>query len=142
MKAYYQVAITKESVGSATRFKEPHLEGRSIIKVMDRTTDGESKLIVMECSEQEHQFNLARPGVVEVSETDATTLAAKYQPKHEKTEFQMFGGKAEKIHVPAFDLKGFMEQNEQRKNTQINANKTSAGVSARAGSGRKPAGSK
>ncbi len=113
MKAYYKATITKQPIGSAILHKEPPLQGEIVTKVTDMTTAGDNKIIVMECSDQEHQFNLARSDVVELEEAEASKLAAKYQPTHEETEINPRTLKEEKIKRPAFDLAGFLKQHDK-----------------------------
>lgn len=114
MKAYYQVAINKEQLGAAVRFRQPHLEGSPIVRVMDASSDGESAIIVMECSEEEHKFNLIRPGVMELAEADAIKVAAKYQPKQTIHNIDPRTGKEEKKDIPAFRLDHFIVEHEKQ----------------------------
>ena len=108
MKAFYKVAVTKIPVGSAVRHVEPPLTGEVVTKVTDSSTAGDFKLVVLDCSAEEHADNLLLAGVVEVSEAEAVSLAPKYQPKRTLTDRNERSGKQEKIAIPAVDLKAFL----------------------------------
>ena len=108
MKAFYKVSVTKQSLGSAILHKEPPLVGAVVTKVSDVSSEGDYKLIVIDCSEAEHAENLLLPGVAEVSEAEAMVLAPKFQPKRTMTELNERSGKQEKITIAAADLKTFL----------------------------------
>ena len=108
MKAFYKISVTKQPIGSATMHREPPLAGEVVIKVFDASTEGDFKLVVLDCSEAQHADNLLLPGVAEISEAEAVALAPKYQPKRTMTELNALTGKQEKITIPAADLKAFL----------------------------------
>ena len=108
MKGFYKIAVTKLPVGAAVRHKEPPLAGEVVIKVSDMSTQGDFKLVVLDCTAEQHADNLLFPGVAEVSESEAAALAAKYRPKHTRTELNKRTGKQEKVEVPAVDLRAFL----------------------------------
>jgi hypothetical protein len=109
VKRFYKVAITKRSIGSAIEHREPGVEGHVLVKVTDSTTAGDYKLFVIDCNDAQHQANLDTPGIEEVSEDQAVTLAAKYQPQRTLTRLNPQTRKEEHITVPACDLKQFYE---------------------------------
>jgi hypothetical protein len=97
----------KRSLGSAVEHREPGVEGQVIVKVTDSTTAGDYKLFVIDCNDAQHQANLAIPGIEEVSEEQAITLAAKYQLQRTLSRLNPQTRKEENITVPACDLKQF-----------------------------------
>ena len=109
MKRFYKVAITKRSIGSAVEHREPEVAGQVIVKVTDSTTAGDYKLFVIDCSDAQHQTNLGIPGIEEVSEEQAVTLAVKYQPQRTLTRLNPQTRQEEHITVQACDLKRFYE---------------------------------
>lgn len=115
MNRFYKVTITKQPIGTAIAHKEPPVQGNVIIKVTDTTTAGDYKLIVVDCQEEQHQANLSLPGVAALSEDEAAELAAKYQPQRTVTRMQPLPTKQEKVTVPEFDLKKFLQPETQKK---------------------------
>jgi hypothetical protein len=109
VKRFYKAAITKRSLGSAVEHREPGVEGQVIVKVTDSTTAGDYKLFLIDCNDAQHEANLNIPGIEEVSEEQAITLAAKYQPKRTLTRLNPLTRQEEKVTVPACDLKKFYE---------------------------------
>ncbi|NIM18407.1 MAG: hypothetical protein GTO45_41030 [Candidatus Aminicenantes bacterium] len=110
MNVFYKVSITKEQVGSAIQHKEPSLQGKIVIKVMDSTTRGDFKIFVMECDEAQNKANLSKPGIEKLTEEQAVKLAAKYQPKRTMVELNPRTMKEEKVTIPACDLRKFYKK--------------------------------
>ena len=108
MNRFYRIAVTKVPVGSAIEHREPPLQGEVVIKVSDLATEGDSRLVVVDATNNQHKINTATPGVEEISEADAVKLAAKYQPKRTMTRFNPQTRKEEKITLSAVDLKKFL----------------------------------
>lgn len=108
MKAFYKVTVTKQSVGSAIMHKEPPLDGEVVTKVTDTSTAGDFKLIVLDCTAEQHDANLTLSGVAEVTDKEAAELAPKYQPERTLTELDTRTGKEERVSIPAVDLRAFV----------------------------------
>lgn len=104
MKAYYRVNVTKQSRGSAIVHREPPLHGDVVFKLTDTATAGDFKLVVMECTAEQHEGNLGLPGVAGLSEAEAAELAPKYQPRRSRLVFDPRTGKEERVDAPAADL--------------------------------------
>ena len=113
MKTFYKVTITKQSVGSAVRYKEPPLQGKIIAKVTDMESMGDYRIVIMECDEVQHKTILTMGGVVELSEKESVKLAAQFQPKRTVTKFNPRTRKAEKIRIPACNLNKLYENQAQ-----------------------------
>lgn len=109
MQAFYKVNVTKQPIGSAIMHKEPPLDGEIVIKVTDASTAGDFKLVVLDCTPEQHEANLTLPGVAAISEAEAAKLAPKYQPRRTLTEVDPRTGKEEKLTIPATDLQVFLE---------------------------------
>lgn len=109
MKAFYKVTVTKQSIGSAIMHKEPPLEGEVVTKVTDTATAGDFKLIVLDCTAEQHEANLTLSGVVALSDKAAAELAPKYQPKRTLTEFDPRTGKEERSTIQAVDLRAVLQ---------------------------------
>ncbi len=114
MKTFYKVSVTKQSDGTAIVHKEPPLQGEIITKITDSSTAGDFKIVALECTEEQHEENLAYPGVVALDEAEAVKLAPKYQPKRSFTELNPRTGKEEKLELPAADLTRLLQIKEER----------------------------
>ena len=75
MNHFYRVAITKQFLGSAIEHKEPPLQGQIQVKVTDSTTQGDFKIIIVDCDDTQHQYNLNLSGVQNLEENEVTKLA-------------------------------------------------------------------
>jgi hypothetical protein len=112
MIRFYNVTMTKWSVGLVMEYREPAVQGKVIIKVSDSTTAGDYKLFVVDASDAQHEANLTLSGVAELSEAEAVKLATVYQPERIITQFDPLTRKEEKLTVPACDLEKFYKRQE------------------------------
>ena len=104
MKKIYQAAIEKKISGSVIEHINPAFEGKVIISVSESTTEGDNKVFVVECTEEENSRNLTIAGVTELTKSKAVTLAAKYQPEITITNLDPETMKEEVITIPKCDL--------------------------------------
>jgi hypothetical protein len=118
MNYFYRVAITKQFLGSAIEHKEPPLQGQIQTKVTDATTQGDFKIIIVECDETQHRFNLNLPGVQTLEEDEVTQLAPLYQPQRTIKRFDPKTRKEEAVVMPAADLKRFYAAKPVEKSTK------------------------
>ena len=107
MKHCYRVTITKQLLGSAIEYLEPLLQGQIQAKMTDSTTRGNFKLIIIDCDDNQHQFNLNLSGVENLTVEEATKLAPIYQPQRTIRRFNPQTRQEEKVVVPAMDLTQF-----------------------------------
>lgn len=114
MNRFYRVAIDKRLVGTVIEHREPTFTGQRVTKVTDTRTRGDFKVVVMDATDDEHQKNLALPGVEELAETEAVDLAAEFQPATTREERDPTTGKVNKIKVPAVDLNEILLQRAER----------------------------
>ena len=114
MKAFYKVVVTKQPDGTAIIHKEPPLHGEIITKITDASTAGDFRIVALECSAEQHEENLAYPGVVALDEAEAVKLVPKYQPKRSILELDPRTGKQHKIELPAADLKRLLKIKAER----------------------------
>lgn len=109
MQAFYKISVVKQAIGSAVMHKEPPLQGAVIIKITDTGSDGDYKIVALECSEEQHIENLSYPGVASMEEDEAVKLAPKYQPKRTFSDIDPRTRKEQKIERPAADLKSLLK---------------------------------
>ena len=107
MNHFYRVAITKQFLGSAIEHKEPPLQGQIQTKVTDSTTQGDFKIIIVDCDDTQHQYNLNLSGVQNLAEDEVTKLAPLYQPERTIKRFDPKTRKEEAVVMPAADLSRF-----------------------------------
>lgn len=110
MNAFYKVAITKQNIGSAVQFKEPPLQGKVLVKVLDSSTAGDFMLIVVDCNDSENKTNLGLPGVEKKSEEQAIKLATKYFPKRKRSRQKHGLLNKKRETLPALDLKKILKE--------------------------------
>ena len=108
---FYQVRITKVSVGTAVEHRSPAIQGTLHWTVTDAVTHGDYQLFVVEADNDQHQVNVALPDVKELSAEDAQALAPQYQPQRTATRFDRLTRKETKVEMPAIDLTPFISQN-------------------------------
>ena len=107
---FYQVRITKVSVGTAVEHRAPAIQGAIQRTVTDAVTHGDYQLFVVEADNDQHQVNVALPDVKELSAEDAQALAPQYQPKRTTTRFDTLTRQETKVEMPAADLTRFISQ--------------------------------
>ena len=107
MNHFYRVVITKQFLGSVIEHKEPPLQGQIQAKVTDSTTQGNFKIIVVNCDDNQHQFNLSSPAIQNLEENEVTKLAPLYQPERVIKRFDPKTRKKEQVVIPAADLSRF-----------------------------------
>ena len=110
MNHFYRVAITKQFLGSAVEYKEPLFQGQIQAKVTDSTTQGNFKIIVVNCDDIQHQYNLNLSGVQNLAEDEVTKLAPLYQPERTIKRFDPKTRKEEQVVIPAADLSRFYSE--------------------------------
>ena len=108
MIRFYKAKIIKKPVGSATEHILPIFKGNVITNVYDITTEGDFRLFVVDCSDEEERANIALDGVTELSEEDAVPLAAKYQPARKIKTFNPQTKKEEELNIPVLNLKIYL----------------------------------
>lgn len=108
MIRFYKAKIIKKSVGTATEHTLPVFRGRIITNVYDLATDGDLRLFVVDCSDEEDRLNKALDGVNEISEEDAVPLAAKFQPARKIKTFNPETKKEEEQNIPVLNLKIYL----------------------------------
>ena len=74
----------------------------------DITTDGDFRLFVVDCSDEEKRANIALDGVNELSEEDAVPLAAQFQPARKIKTFNPETKKEEEQDIPELNLKIYL----------------------------------
>jgi len=105
MPRFYNVTVDKRSIGTAIEHREPPLQGKVLAKVSESQTDGDHRLIVLDCSDDQDRLNLAQAGVTALSETDAVALAARYQPAWSGKRLNPTTRQMEQVSLPALDLR-------------------------------------
>ncbi|BAP56305.1 hypothetical protein THII_2008 [Thioploca ingrica] len=118
MNHFYRVAITKQFLGSAIEHKEPPLQGQIQTKVTDSTTQGDFKLITVDCDDSQHRLNITLPGVQNLEEDEVTQLAPLYQPERSIKRFDPKTRKEESVVMPAADLTRFYAAKPVEKSTK------------------------
>lgn len=104
MNRYYRIAIDKRRVGTAIEHREPSLRGEVITKVTDARTRGDFKIAALDATDEEHEKNLALPGVEALTEEEAGRQAVLYQPETVREERDPAARKVKKVKIPAVDL--------------------------------------
>jgi hypothetical protein len=108
MLRFYKTKIIKKPVGSAIEHILPAFEGKVITNVYDITTDGDFRLFVVDCTDEENRVNIALSGVSELSLEDAVALAAQFQPARKIMTFNPETRTAEEQDIPELDLKVYL----------------------------------
>ncbi len=108
MIRFYKAKIIKKPVGTAIEHIMPVFKGKVITNVYDITTDGDFRLFVVDCSEEENRANVSMEGVSLLSEQDAVTLAAQFQPARKIRTFNMETKKEEEQDIPVLNLKTYL----------------------------------
>ncbi len=106
---FYKVTVTKWPIGSAIEYREPPVQGRIVTKVTDSTTRGDYRLFIVDCTDDQHQINLALPDVAELSEEQAIELAKQYQPERTVKRINRETNTEEEVTLPAVDLRQFYQ---------------------------------
>lgn len=119
MNHYYRVAITKQFLGSAIEHKEPPLSGQIQAKVTDATTQGDFKIIIVDCDDSQHRLNITLPGVQILEEDEVTQLAPLYQPQRTIKRFDPKTRQEESVVMPAADLTRFYVAKPVEKSTKV-----------------------
>lgn len=107
MNHFYRVTITKQLLGSAIEHKEPSLQGQIQAKVTDSTTQGNFKIIVVNCDDDQHQLNLSSSAIQNLEENEVTELAPLYQPERTIKRFDPKNHKSKQVVILAADLSRF-----------------------------------
>jgi len=108
MLRFYKVKIIKRPVGSAIEHILPAFEGKVITNVYDITTDGDFRLFIVDCSDEENRANIALGGVNELSREDAIATAAQFQPARKIRTFNPETKNEEEQDIPELDLKVYL----------------------------------
>ena len=108
MKRIYKAKIVKKNVGSAIEHILPELKGKIITSVYDITTDGDYRLFLVECDDAQNKANLSLEGVSELSEEEAISIAAEYQPERKIKKVDPTTQKEEEITIPKCDLRKYI----------------------------------
>jgi len=118
MNHFYRVVITKQFLGSAIEHKEPSLQGQIQAKVTDSTTQGDFKIIIIDCDDTQYQYNLNLSGVHNLEEDEVTKLAPLYQPERTIKRFDPKTRKEESVVMSAANLTRFYATKPVEKTTK------------------------
>ncbi len=108
MMRFYKARIVKRPVGTAIEHIMPVFQGIVITNVYDINTEGDFRLFVVDCTEEENRSNVSMDGVSPLSEEDAIALAAEYQPARRIRTINMETKKEEEQDIPALDLRAYL----------------------------------
>lgn len=108
MIRFYKAKIIKRPVGTAIEHIMPVFMGNVITNVYDINTDGDFRLFVVDCTEEENRSNSVQEGVSLLSENDAIALASEYQPARRIKKFNMETKTEEEQEIPALDLRAYL----------------------------------
>jgi len=108
MIRFYKAKIIKRPVGTAIEHIMPLFQGNVITNVYDINTEGDFRLFVIDCTEEENRSNISLDGVNLLSENDAIALAAEFQPARSIVKFNMETKTEEVQEIPALDLRAYL----------------------------------
>jgi hypothetical protein len=108
MMRFYKAKIVKRPAGTAIEHIMPVFRGNVITNVYDINTDGDFRLFVVDCTEEENRSNVSLDSVSLLSENDAIALAAEYQPARRIRTINMETKKEEEQDIPELDLRAYL----------------------------------
>lgn len=128
MNYFYRTAITKQSLGTAILHKEPPFQGHILAKVTDLATQGDFKIIVVNCDNAQHQFNINLPSVQNLEEEEVTKSAPLYQPEQATRQLNPETHKEEQVVIPAANLTRFYSNSNFIKSKIAEASQLFSGI--------------
>ncbi len=110
MIKYYKIKVQKIQAGLATEYVDTPVNGEIIASVMDNAGTRELKVVVVDCTNEQHESNVAGSDIVEISDAEATALSAKFQPGYEIEVLNVSTNKLENVKIENFNLQNHLFQ--------------------------------
>jgi hypothetical protein len=105
MRKFYEIKPLQIPYGTAVEIKDPPIQGQILCSVSNSSSADLTKIIVCDCTDEQHTANLSTFGTREISLDDAQEMSARFKPARKVPHFNPEKQQEEEIERPAFDLK-------------------------------------